>query len=207
MTGVTYDYNTVIKTAASYPGVKTTEVYKKSFSEVLDSLNKVRGNDAEGYVVNIDGFRVKIKYDDYLAMKNLMERKSVGKAVIRAIANGNFDDIYSRIPDNNKKLALMVAERVNEWVSDKDTKVHEYYNTFSKITDTKEFMITVSKMVPKPYQSYVRMLYKGESYNYLKKFEDTDQPCYKSPAELGIDMREIIDEYNQKISFDENERS
>ena len=51
------------------------------------------------------------------------------------------------------------------------------------------------------------MLYKGKSYQYLKKFEDTDQPCYKSPAELGIDMREIIDEYNQKISFDENERS
>lgn len=207
VTGVTYDYNTVIKTAASYPGVKTTEVYKKSFSEVLDSLSKVRGNDAEGYVVNIDGFRVKIKYDDYLAMKNLMERKSVGKAVIRAIADGNFDDIYSRIPDNKKELALMVAERVNEWVSDKDTKVHEYYNTFSQITDTKEFMITVSKMVPKPYRSYVRMLYKGENYNYLKKFEDTDQPCYKSPADLGIDMREIIDEYNQKISFDENERS
>lgn len=44
---------------------------------------------------------------------------------------------------------------------------------------------------------------KGKAIN----FEDTDQPCYKSPAELGIDMREIIDEYNQKISFDENERS
>lgn len=68
-------------------------------------------------------------------------------------------------------------------------------------------MIAVTKEVPKEYQGYVRMLYKGKSYQYLKKFEDTDQPCYKSPAELGIDMREIIDEYNQKISFDENERS
>lgn len=206
-TGVTYDYNTVIKTATSYPDVKNTEVYKKSFSDVLDSLDKVRGNDAEGYVANIDGFRVKIKYDDYLLMKNIMDRKAVGKTVIRAIADGNFDDIYSRIPENKKELALMVAERVNGWVSDTDTKVHEYYNTFSKITDIKEFMIAVTKEVPKEYQGYVRMLYKGKSYQYLKKFEDTDQPCYKSPAELGIDMREIIDEYNQKISFDENERS
>ena len=92
-TGYTINYNDTIKTAALYLGVKTTEVYKKSFSDVLDSLSKVRGNDAEGYVANIDGFRVKIKYDDYLAIKHLMDKGSVGKAVIKAIAELFFPGI------------------------------------------------------------------------------------------------------------------
>lgn len=203
-TGKISNYDTVLECAALY-GVKTTEVYKKSFSDVLDSLSKVHGNEAEGYVANIDGFRVKIKYDDYLAMKRLMDRGSVGKAVIKAIADGNFDDIYSRIPDNKKELALLVAEKIDNWLKETDKIVHMFYNSMPK-TDRKTFMLAVGEKVPKQYQNYVKMLYIGRNFNYLKKFEDKKEVCYKKLSEIGLNMNQIIDEYNrQNRKLDEYE--
>lgn len=48
--------------------IKKNEAKKK----VDDEVDKKKSNEAEGFVLNIDGYKVKVKYDDYVRMHRLL---------------------------------------------------------------------------------------------------------------------------------------
>ena len=195
-TGITANYHIVLETAEKYH-VKSTSLFKKSFSEVKDSLDKVKCCDGEGYVANIDGLRVKIKYDDYLAMKHVLDKRAITKETIKAIADDKFDDIFSRIPENRKDLFLFIADKVYSYIKDIDKIVNDYYKALPQ-ADRKTFMIAADKEVPKKYRAYVKNKYLGIDYNYLKSTYG-QMVSYKSPADIGINTTDIIDEFNNQI--------
>lgn len=164
--GKELSYNEIITFASRYD-IKTTKVFNMTFDEVLSSLDDKKSNEAEGFVVNIDGYKIKIKYNDYVYMHKILSKASSPNMVIRAIADGTYDDFKSKIPTAYRQNIENFAYDVFLYKKDIEDQIDYYYKElYSK--DRKTFMIDVNNYVPKLIRSYVIARYLGKKYNVLK---------------------------------------
>ena len=182
MIGTQYSYREVIDIANTF-NIPSTTVVNKPFEEIDEDMRNKRSDEFEGYVWNIDGFMCKQKCDDYLRMRLVIHSISSEKAVIKAIADGYYDDLLSKVPSAYKERVEKIANVVFNYIHETDEIVNRLYN-FAPKYDKKDFMIYVNQNVPKCYQSYVRNLYLGVSNNYLKTSHD--EPHYKNLKEMGV---------------------
>jgi len=93
-TGKEASYAEVLARAKEY-NIPSTKVFTKTLDEVLSELDDKQSNEAEGFVVNIDGFKIKIKYNDYCQMHRVLGELSSINLVIKQIADNTFDDFIS----------------------------------------------------------------------------------------------------------------
>ena len=183
--GTELDYKTVIQIAKLY-NKKTTELFKKSLDEVLSELDTKKSNEAEGFVLSIDGFKVKIKYNDYLMVHHMIDRFASVNTIIKAIADGTYDDAISRVPENFKEQVETVANAIRNVLAQQHREIKHYVSIGPK--ELKAFMQWVDVTVPKKLRGYVRCEFLGNDYNMLK----TPHGRYKNLAELGIDKEELF---------------
>lgn len=122
-TGVIKPYYELQQIANNF-NVRVVDTYSGTFDEIRDSLSLYKSNEKEGYVMNIDGFLVKLKCTDYLDMVSLLKSEASPNTVIRAISNNSVDDLLSRLPDGHRERAL--------WYAD---EVYEYLDLMNKIVD------------------------------------------------------------------------
>lgn len=176
-TGKEEPYSEVIRRAEEY-GVLTTEVYQITLDNVLENLDAKAAAEAEGFVANIDGYRVKIKYNDYVAMHRMAFQFGSYNGVIKAIADNSLDDALSKIPECYREDVLKRAGEVTDIV-DKLSKIVEEYASHLPKGDRKTAMIWVNENVPKAYQGFVRNIYYGRDIEFLKKGN-----TYRSMADL-----------------------
>lgn len=163
--GYDYDFETVKAVADGY-GVKCVNHEKRTFDEVLE-LMKVYGSDEkEGWVMRIDGRRVKIKCDDYVNMHNVLDKLASNNVIIRAVSDGIIDDVLSKVPESHKDRVMKIVDKVKNY-----TKVvalnYKWYYALAPKSDKKTFMTYVNEQVPKQYQAYVRNIYLGKEINPL----------------------------------------
>ena len=182
--GSQFDYNSLSYIAELY-NVKCTEVYDKSFDEVLEECKVIKSDDREGFVMNIDGRLIKIKGDDYVKIHKILSKISSINLIIHAIADDTLDDLNAKIPAAYKNRVKVIEKICNSYINKQKQAVMEYYNKAPK-TDKKTFMIYVSKNVPRQYRKYVRNIYLGRKNNFLKTREDTDSPHYIKLVDMGI---------------------
>lgn len=88
-------------------------------------------------------------------------------SVIKALADGTFDDFYSKIPDAFKPQTLSYAEEITDLVKSFDNYTASEYE---KVKDLpiKEAMLAINKNVKKPFRAPVTAKYKNMPYNYLR---------------------------------------
>lgn len=168
-TGVEMTYADVIAIAKKY-NLRTTESYNKTLDEVMASLDDKKSDEAEGFVLNVDGYKVKIKYNDYVNMHGILSAISSVNLIIRSIADDGWDDFIAKVPPAYKDRAYETANKAFAFIKKKDAVVKDWYQMLldNQFDNRKDSMIWIDKNVPKQYRGYVRSLYLGNECNYLK---------------------------------------
>lgn len=182
--GREYNYKEIIEFANKYK-IPTTQLFDKTLDRLLEELDDKSSDQAEGFVINIDGYRVKLKYNDYVYIHKALSMLSSINLIIRSIADNCYDDLLSKLPvayhDNVKKVSNVVFK----YIHDTENIIHEYYIKAPK-SDKKEFMIWVDENVPKKYRGFCRELYYGKEINVIKK-SDHGNPKYLKLKDMGVE--------------------
>lgn len=182
-TGKELPYNCVIALAEFY-NIPTTEIYDKTLDKVISELDDKKSDEAEGFVINIDDYRVKLKYNDYVHIHKALSKLSSINLIIRSIADNQYDDLLAKLPaayrNNVKKVASMVVKYINQ----EESKIREYYNKAPK-SNNRDFMIWITNNVPKEYQGYCRAMYLGQEINVIKSGNEK-APHYKKLKDMGV---------------------
>lgn len=166
-TGEELTYKTISTIGETF-NVPVAEIENINIDEVLTKMKQYKSYEKEGWVLNIDGHKVKIKCDDYVQLHKLLDKFSSVNMIIENIAEDRIDDMVSKVPDNYKERIFKIANRIIKYRDDTIREVNQYYEMSPK-ADKKEFMIWVTENCPKYIKSYVRNLYLNKPFNVLKK--------------------------------------
>lgn len=177
-------YDEVIEFAKVFQ-IPTTKLFDKTINQVMLELDDKSSDEAEGFVINIDGCRAKVKYNDYVHIHKALSKLSSINLIIRSIANDQYDDLLSKLPvayhDSVKKIASIVVDYINKT----EVKIREYYDAAPK-DDKKDFMIYVAENIPREFQGYCRELFFGNKINVIKSGNEKC-PHYKRLKDMGIE--------------------
>lgn len=183
LTGYEYSYRTVI-CIADYFNIPTTVLFNKTLGQILNELDDKNSEEAEGFVINIDGYKIKVKYNDYVHIHKALSKLSSINLIIRSIADNQYDDLLSKLPaayhDNVKKVATIVFR----YIKNTEQTANEYFQQAPK-TSQKEFMIWINENVPKKYRGFCRELYFGKEINVIK-FNQSGDPKYLKLNQMGV---------------------
>lgn len=165
-TGRQFSYKEIIDFSLRY-NILSTEIFNKTFEEILEDIKNKKSNELEGFVLNIDGLLVKIKTDDYVKIHRILSRISSINLVIKSIADNEFDDLISKVPNGYRQRVKDVSDLVFKYIKCMERTVDSYYK-FAPKDNIKQFMIWVGKNVPQKYAPYVKNLYINGKNNYIK---------------------------------------
>ena len=174
--GEEYTYN-VIKDLSSCYGIPCCKTYQyNTLSEVLEHLNKMTVRDGEGFVLNIDGFKLKLKCEDYLQLHRLDDKLSSPNVIIQAYAEGTIDDLYANMTPLMKEKNKDVMDTIEKFMYKMRHKIDmnlDEVNTMVRLDGTEEennkkLHKFINEFVDKDVREYVRMTYLGREYNILK---------------------------------------
>lgn len=182
--GEEYNYRTVLEFAKVF-NIPTTKIFDKTIEQVMEELDDKSSDEAEGFVINIDGYKVKLKYNDYVHIHKALSKLSSVNLIIRSIADDKYDDLLAKLPVAYHEQVKKVATIVVNYIDKTEKIISEYYNSAPK-NNKKEFMIYVSENVPREYQGYCRELYFGNNINVIKSGNDKC-PHYKRLKDMGVD--------------------
>lgn len=191
-TGKQFSYKEIAKFATCY-NVPMTEIYNKTFDQIIREVKTIKSDEQEGFVVNIDGHMIKVKGDDYVQIHRILSKISSINLIIESVAENRVDDLISKVPAAYRKRVRTVEKIVLDYVKNMDAEVQKYFDTAPK-DDKKSFMIWVGNNVPKKYKGYVRNKYLGIKNNYVK-YGSEKCPAYKKLKEMGVsDYKAIFEE-------------
>ena len=98
-----------VRQYANKHNVKMTQIFNKTFNQVIADTKKFKSDEMEGFVINIDGHLVKVKCDDYVQIHKILSNISSINLIIKNIADNSFDDLVSKVPESYKWRVLKVA--------------------------------------------------------------------------------------------------
>lgn len=182
-TGEAWTYS-FIQFIAEYYKIPTTKVFDKTLDQVMSELDDKSSDEAEGFVIAIDDYRVKIKYNDYCHIHKALSKLSSINLIIRCIADDTYDDLLSKLPAAYHEDINKVARIVFNYIRKTESEIREYYNRAPKL-DKKDFMLWVKDNVPKKFQGYVRELYYGKRINVIRR-DYGEYAHYKKLNEMGV---------------------
>lgn len=198
-TGRESSYKDIIDYANKY-NVLTTCVYDKNIHTILDELNNKQSDEAEGFVINIDGEKFKLKYNDYVKMHRVLSAISSPNLTIEMIADDKFDDYISKVPFMYREQIFKIANNVFKYIDNVNEYVNLCYASIPNyilenrgkackyITDTfdnKYNCLIIRKYLDKPYNvlknknnsilNYTQILNKNEYVsNLLNEMKDKE---------------------------------
>lgn len=176
--GVQLMYQTVKMIASN--NVPMVKIEDKTFQEIMEEAKTIQAHEKEGWVINVDGEFIKVKGDDYTFMHRTLDKIAAPNVIIQAIADGNYDDVISKVPVAYRKNAGYLYRLIGSYVHTTNSRIKMYYDKAPK-EDKRSFMIYVNDNVPQDFKGYVRAKYNGEEINYLKSRNGS----YKRLKDLG----------------------
>ena len=174
--GEEYPYETSKEVSEAF-NVPCCKIYQNdTLQEVLEHLNKMTVKDGEGFVLNIDGHKIKLKCEDYLQFHRLDDKLSSPNVIIEAYAEGTIDDLYANmtplmkeknkdIMDVIEKFMYKMKHKINMNLDEIDIMVR-FDGTEEE--NNKKLHKFINEFVDKDVREYVRMTYLGREYNVLK---------------------------------------
>ena len=144
---------------ANYFNIRVVETYSGSFDEIRESLKHFKSNEKEGYVMNMDGFLVKLKCSDYLDMVSLLKSEASPNVVIRAVSNNSLDDLCSRLPDGHRERAVWYADEVYEYLDLMSTIVDSFVSYLFSLNLPVNEVASWCDKIPKLYRGSVKNIY------------------------------------------------
>lgn len=193
-TGDNYTYSAQQSLAKRYPGVRTTRTLDDAnLEEILSIIHDTPGDRLEGFVINIDGHLFKLKTDDYVKIHRFIGQHASPNKIIKAIADGEFDDILAKLPESCRGRFTAIAKIIWAWETKHTQMVLQYFNDIPNDIrqDRKSSMIWMEQNVPKEYRGDVRELYIGRPReSYLKMWKGGSQWKYLTISEIDPNYHE-----------------
>lgn len=181
ITGKQLYYSEVQELAFRY-NIEAVKLENKTLEQILEEMKVHKSHEKEGWILNIDGHFIKIKCDDYVHIHRILDKLSSVNVIIQAVAEENYDDLISKVPEIYRDRINKIARLIMDYVKNTNKEVKRIYNVAPK-ENKKEFMIWVDKNAPKEIKAYIRNLYLNKPYNLLKRRHEG----YKRLKELGLD--------------------
>lgn len=187
-------YNEVVEIAEKY-SVWHTDIYDMTYEKMRESLYEFKASEKEGYVVNIDGFLVKMKCVDYLNMVRIIKEYGHENAVIKAVSDKRIDEVLMEIPKEYHDRTRITANRLYAYIEriDKDVddlveyaidkknkeglgieEIAEWIKTLPKIlrgTIKKKFFNKIKGIVDENEVDYLRNNHTKMLNNYINMAE------------------------------------
>ena len=174
--GEEYPYETIKEVSEAF-NVPCCKIYQyDTLQEVLEHLNKMTVKDGEGFVLNIDGHKIKLKCEDYLQLHRLDDKLSSPNVLIQAYAERTIDDLYANMTPLMKEKNKDVMDTIEKFMYKMRHKIDmnlDEVNTMVRLDGTEEennkkLHKFINEFVDKDVREYVRMTYLGREYNILK---------------------------------------
>lgn len=173
-------YKEIIDIAEKY-GIPHTKMEEYTIDELLANRSKFSADELEGWVLNIDGYRVKFKTDDYLKMHKCFSNRSISKILIQEIADGTIDDFLAAVPTRVKDMSKEIIPLILDYVKNLEDEINVYWEKYKNIESQKDFALRINSEVPNEFRGYLFTKRAGKELNLLKL------GCgYKKPKDLGI---------------------
>ena len=170
--GEEYPYET-IKEVSEVFNVPCCKIYQyDTLQEVLEHLNKMTVKDGEGFVLNIDGHKIKLKCEDYLQLHRL----SSPNVIIQAYAEGTIDDLYANMTPLMKEKNKDIMDTIEKFMYKMKHKINMNLDEIDMMIrfdgteeeNNKKLHKFINEFVDKDVREYVRMTYLGREYSILK---------------------------------------
>lgn len=120
----------IISDIANEYGIRCSRLYDHyDMDTVLGICHEGVPSDQEGFVLNADGFLVKIKLDSFLGVSKMVHSANSHNTIIRNVAYGLMDDLVSKIPvayrddvmeqarkyeNYDRRMTVMVADAIGK---------------------------------------------------------------------------------------------
>lgn len=183
-TGKQLSYKEVEGYAIKYD-VPMTKIEHRSFDDIVYDSKRFKSTEKEGWVLNIDGHMIKLKCDDYVQLHRVLNKFSSVNTVIKSIADGTYDDLLSKVPENYTGRIRKISNLIYEYMKNINEAIDHYYIKAPK-EDKKEYMVWVTDNCPREIQGYLRQKYLRKEYHALKTcFANSIK--YKKISEMGLE--------------------
>ncbi len=176
-------YYEILELAEKF-GIKTTQVFNKSFEQVMSELDDKKSDEAEGFVIRIDDEFFKLKYNDYVAMHKVINRLVSASGVIEAVKEGRIDDLIAKVPLTYKDKLLAISETIASTIDHVRT-VQDIVVKECEGKELRDQMMWIQKNVPKilqgrcinavKYSDYSFFLNNGKQTPKLRDIETLDR--------------------------------
>ena len=174
------DYHRVLALAERF-GIPTTKLFSLSLDEALANLESMQGSEQEGYVLNVDGFLVKIKCPDFINLMRAANVSSSFNTIVKYAADGTVDDFIAMLPTSYQAPAREKLRKLRTYEADVRAQVEEIVASLS--ADRKEAMLMIDGMdadstlkglvkaryLGKPVEVIAK--HKGKSVQYVRESE------------------------------------
>lgn len=185
--GEEYPYEAIKEVSEEFD-IPCCKVYQyDTLQEVLEHLDKMTVKDGEGFVLNIDGHKVKLKCEDYLQLHRLDDKLSSPNVIIKAFADGTFDDLYANMSPLMKEKNKETIDIIEKYIKEMNNKINLYSGLVDKYEDDliekygvdfllensgifdKKLHKYVNEKVPQDVRECIRMEFLlNKTYNILK---------------------------------------
>lgn len=192
-------YSEVLALAKKY-GVKTTEIYDRTFSDVFSSLDEKKSDEAEGFVIRIDGKYFKLKYNDYVQVHKTINRLVSASGVIESFKNGTIDDLISKVPVTYKEKIIEIADKIAA-TTEAVRSVQQVVVKKCMNKELKDQMIWIQKNVPKMLQGRCINAVKYKDFDFFPA-KGKGTPKLREIEELGRVSREWIKKNNRPSEYE-----
>ena len=194
--GYQYSYQEVITTAEKY-GVPTISLHNSlTLSEVLEQVKHMNGNEHEGYVLNVDGFLVKIKSPDFLKLMRSVDLSQSFNVIVKYTAEGKIDDFISMLPTGFQADARQKLRKLMGYVNDVKEQVNIEYNKLplndegsGLNLDRKTVMLAINEIKNKTIQDLVRAKYLGKPSEIIAATKKNGTIQYIKEADIDAYYR------------------
>lgn len=191
--GEIVSYHDVVKIAEKY-NVRHTEVYDITYSEMQKNLERYKASQKEGYVMNIDGFLVKMKCSDYKSLVSIIRKNNNSNSVIVAISNDSLGELYSILPEEYHEDIKKLAEEVYDYIELITSTVSSLVDYLCTSDIELKQVANWCKDLPKVISGQVSYLY----FNRVKNI--------KNKYEIDYLRTSNVKQYNNYINYEELKR-
>ena len=184
-TGVLHYHGDIERLAGEY-GIRCSKFFSGyGIDDALRICSEGSPCNREGFVLNVDGFLVKMKLESFLGISKIVHSVASFNTISRNVALGLMDDLIAKVPPEHRSGAEETWAELREYdegVRECIARVVDGMDGFSG-RERAEF---VNSHVPKWFRGYVFEVASGKGYRgtYLAERVDSNSPHFMNRPEF-----------------------
>jgi RNA ligase len=195
---------TVIETSTGYevPYQSVLPTYSKYFTVVkkydvtinnLNDLRRVEEDNKEGFVVRFeDGFRVKVKFAEYVRLHGILTNVSNLTIWEHLKSNYNFDELLDRVPDEFYDWLQKTVNILQSQYNDIERNALREFQIIYHVNGVTERPAFAAQATKSDLRSILFKLYDKRSYSEI--IWKMIRPVYSKPFKDGLEVQDFESE-------------